>query len=1325
MIYLLNYKKELIKIIPEENFVSAYYEKEINGLYTCHLECPLFYKTNEGHLFNHKKWFDDAVFIGLFDKQKRFQIYKIHERVVQNEQLSVLGVHLFFDEAKAMDVIRDKRPNNIDAVTAVGLVFQNTGWEVADHDTTDLKSTTFYYVTPTEARKKIIETWNIEMDFGFVFDGKKVLSKELYIKKKLGSYTGKRFVYCNNILTIKQEQDSSEVFTAAIGRGKGEQVGDGYGRRINFADISWSTKGYKKPVNQDFIEITSATAQYGYYDDSLKSMKPRFAVVEFDDIEDKKVLADATYDWLIHNCVPKVSYSTTVAEIGALDLGDEVAIIYKQVGIAKRARVQKIKVNMLNYAASTIDLGDYQYFKQDKVQAKTNKKIEAIKVENEHYVTRLKREFDANYEVQRDYMQQLVAEVETRAEAQVEAAEGRMRETLEAQKQETDSHLNRFENALIPISTELDANKRSIELAASEVKALTNRFDENYRYLTMLDALANQNSAEITKTNAEIQKRVLKTDYDALTGRLQTQLNETTSTANGNKTLITEMKTNVNDLSRWKTEKGQSIDETIDGYQRKVWREDVDALGKLVSKNTADIKVTNSEIAKRVLKTDYDRLTGRLQTQINETESTVNGNKTLITEVQGDVNSLNTWKMAKGQQIDETIDSYQRKIWRDDLDALVYDNENLIAKDDIQSNVKLDLENYNDKGLFIIQTNSGLRDGVYITAEQLEPNTNYTIRYKYQKIDGELVAFGGIANAAFQRSASIFVDGKKGKRISYNYDDSVFVADDNDVHEVVYKFRTPSTLNKADRFGIYPNRGSNIIVTVKVSEFKLEKGVKATSWSPSPKDLARHVATIEQTAGTVKLQSDAIAKDYVKQSAVVVQTDGVLIGSKKYSGKEMASAIAVTPTNVDIITKKMRVTGDMQVAGDIKSLSLNAVYGDISKLRTNVLSANSVTASAIKSDLSMIDKLFSNDAQIGRLTSKSAFIKNIQAIDITAYRMRAKDKTTSVTVEQGKMTIAKSNGDKLVINNDGLRSYNASGALRFRIEDDFVTTGALGTPNETVYLASSREVRAVHYSSIPGTGKVGDYAYTPIRASEFYGNRFSVNHGTPNVQNLYLSPTAGGEVRVTHYETTNLFRPIRALEVYATRVINNAENGTNQNLFLSPTGGGEVIVTAPTSDTAYRTLRCRSVTLHGGDGIRSNVRGSLYIGVGGYELAVTNNDFGGNGNPVYKNVRAKDFIKASSERFKKDIQPWDYSVLDIIKNDVQIYQYKYKDDDSGLFQRGLVLERETPAEFKSGDGINSYEMQTWTLKGVQELASENDLLKQRIEKLEAILNESN
>ncbi|MDO5375686.1 MAG: phage tail spike protein [Staphylococcus rostri] len=987
MIYLLNGKKELMRVLPKQNFISASYEKEINGLYTSRLECPVFYHTNERRLFNHKFLFDNAVFFGLFDRQNRFQIYKIHERVIQNERLSILGVHLFFDEAKAMSVIRDIRPREIDAKTAIRLVFQNTGWEVADYDTTDLKSTTFYYLTPAEARKKIIETWNVEIDFGFVFDGKKVLSKELYIKNKLGHDTGKRFAYGSNILTIKQEEDSSAVFTAAIGRGKGEQVGDGYGRRIKFDDIRWSKSGYTKPNNQDFIEIVSATNKYGYYDESSRTMKPRFAVVEFDDIEDKQELADQTYQWLENNCVPKVSYSTTVAEIGHLDLGDEVAVIYKEVGIAKKARVQKIKVNMLNYAASTIDLGDYQYFKQDKAQLKMHKKVEAVQTETEHYITALKREFDANYEVQRDHIQRVVDEVETRANAQVEAAEGRMRKEIEVQKRETDLQLNRFENALIPINIGLTENQNAIDLANSEVNALTNRLNENYRYMTLLDKLANQNTAEITKTNAEIQKRVLKTDYDALTGRFQSQLNETTSTANGNRTLITELKTNVNNLNGWKTEKGQQIDETIDGYQRKVWREDIDELGKTVSKNTADIKFTNSEIEKRVLKTDYDKLTGRLQTQINQTTSTANGNRTLITEVTGNVNQLNDWKTAKGQQIDETIDGYQRKIWRNDIDSLVYDNENLIAKSDIKTNTKLNLEGYSDKGKMIVEKGAKEHEGIYITAETLEPFTEYIIRFKYKKISGTLTGFSIRKDGAFQPSGNALIDGKPTK-VNYAILNEVYTSDDQLEHEVIYSFKTPSVFPKTDRFWIQPNKTSTTPVTVEISQLKLERGSKATAWTPSPKELENKVATIDQKADGIKLQADAIAQDYVKQSSVVVQADGVLIGSKKYSGKDMASAIAVTPSNVDIITNKMRVTGDMQVAGDIKSLSLNAVYGDIAKLKTNILTADSITASAIKSDAAMIDKLFANEALIDRLTSKSAFIKDIQAMDLSAERVR-------------------------------------------------------------------------------------------------------------------------------------------------------------------------------------------------------------------------------------------------------------------------------------------------------------------------------------------------
>ena len=53
------------------------------------------------------------------------------------------------------------------------------------------------------------------------------------------------------MLTVQQEQDSQELITALVGRGKGELVSeghddtpDGYGRRITFADVVWTKKGW-------------------------------------------------------------------------------------------------------------------------------------------------------------------------------------------------------------------------------------------------------------------------------------------------------------------------------------------------------------------------------------------------------------------------------------------------------------------------------------------------------------------------------------------------------------------------------------------------------------------------------------------------------------------------------------------------------------------------------------------------------------------------------------------------------------------------------------------------------------------------------------------------------------------------------------------------------------------------------------------------------------------------------------------------------------------------------------------------------------------------
>ncbi|WP_411842111.1 phage tail spike protein [Salinicoccus sp. HZC-1] len=432
MIYLFNKSKRLQGMIPDNNFIDANQTVELNGLYLVNVELPLFYWSNQGQFYNHKKKFDDATFIGHFDQNNLFQLYKIHSRKVENENLLVEGIHIFFDEAKASEVIRDRRFIDSEVKPAVDAAFNPIGWYVKDYDVTERLDCNFYYETPVEARKKIIETWNVEIDYGLNFDGKKIISKDLYVKTKLGKWTGKRFNYGTNLLSISQEQSEAEVVTAVIGRGRGEESGDGYGRRIGFADISWSKDGITKPAGQDYIEIPAATAEYGYVEPD-GTVKPRIGVAIFEDIEDKTLLAHSTYNYVIQNCVPKVAYKTTIANTGHLNLGDEVGILYKQVDIVKSARVQKLEINLLDYNLTKVDLGDYQHFKQDKAKLNLNKKINRVEYDSRSIITQMKEDFDVRYDAQVEAIDNAYQQAVIDANANIQAAEVRMRTDFDAE----------------------------------------------------------------------------------------------------------------------------------------------------------------------------------------------------------------------------------------------------------------------------------------------------------------------------------------------------------------------------------------------------------------------------------------------------------------------------------------------------------------------------------------------------------------------------------------------------------------------------------------------------------------------------------------------------------------------------------------------------------------------------------------------------------------------------------------------------------------------------------------------------------------------------
>ncbi|HAR6303175.1 TPA: hypothetical protein PFP92_002427, partial [Staphylococcus pseudintermedius] len=113
-----------------------------------------------------------------------------------------------------------------------------------------------------------------------------------------------------------------------------------------------------------------------------------------------------------------------------------------------------------------------------------------------------------------------------------------------------------------------------------------------------------------------------------------------------------------------------------------------------------------------------------------------------------------------------------------------------------------------------------------------------------------------------------------------------------------------------------------------------------------------------------------------------------------------------------------------------------------------------------------------------------------------------------------------------------------------------------------------------------------------------------------------------------------------------------------------------------------------------------------------------NNGYNG-GNTSYKPVRASAFNNASLAEYKKDIKVWDYDALSVIANELELYQYRYKGDtDDQMLHRGVVIGAgySTPAEFVFGDGVNLYEMLTWSLRSIQQL-------NEKIKELEEQLNE--
>src|SRR5699024_3614547 len=105
---------------------------------------------------------------------------------------------------------------------------------------------------------------------------------------------------------------------------------------------------------------------------------------------------------------------------------------------------------------------------------------------------------------------------------------------------------------------------------------------------------------------------------------------------------------------------------------------------------------------------------------------------------------------------------------------------------------------------------------------------------------------------------------------------------------------------------------------------------------------------------------------------------------------------------------------------------------------------------------------------------------------------------------------------------------------------------------------------------------------------------------------------------------------------------------------------GELKVTNHSSTSGWKDIRFASAQMYGG--FQNHSGNNVYMGVGTQELRITDNNQYNGGSPNYKDIRFQNWRAMSTERLKKDIEPWNMSVLDIFKEELQLYKFKLKSE---------------------------------------------------------------
>lgn len=1200
---------------------------------------------------------------------------------------------------------------------ALSDVLKDTGWEVSDDTEYNGTRTTSWtsYQSRFDVLKQLTTTYKMVIDFHIDLDSRKVKSRYVSLKEPKPLFKGKEIVRGKDLLGLKRTVDVSEVRTALVCLGPEKENGE----RIKL-----------------IVQDDEAQKQFG--------LPTRYIWDIYEPESEDENMTEQRLRTLGTTQLNKVKSAAVSYEVTSLDikkaypheiirLGDIVRV--KDRDFTPALYVEGEVISETYYALdnkSEYTFGNYVEYKESDLRAEFAKKLDAIR-------QKLNDKFTNVNTIVADVVEGKLEYFERKIIKGAEPPENPVNDMLWLDTSNPDVAVLRryWEGQWINATAE----KAEDIGAITREKALYSELHNTFVNLSI------QHSKLLNEMHDVMNNEYL-VDFD-LKDELNTKLDATVSIYNN-------IKSNLESMTDETATIGKLIDtQTLFLNYRTAMQElytvverakvAIDERFKLLQSQYTDEKY--NEAMKRVAETfgikqdengafigppeTIAEMVDALRTETKEEMSTLLKRAEYETDKNGFVERLNASDSERKQLSNEindrvTITEYNAGMEEktNEINNLNIGSENLLLNSEIRSD---------------FPTYPGYSYIKYDLIRPLEIGKNYTLK-------ADIVA----SDERQSGKTSVFPYNPNGTR------DIVDIKDG----KITYTFTAQS---ESTQFLIYKDVAgqSNVDLEVIIEKAILVEGDKVTGWSPANEDIKEDIQQAETNAKAysdgLKQETDQMLTTYDTRITQNGQEISQRATKEEFnaSRKTLSQVISeLTNSTTNGLTYTYDENGAIQsfnvgpqgvkIKGDKVDIKLNKEFnllvGDVSQKADETNIINKINLSREGLDINV------NNIGIRGGDSKDYVkIKN-DVIELAGTYTRTWDNQTSTQnvytrFKNGYMRFRNNALDRSLYFSDfGVSTYvdgdstEASGTLQFFDTEYSVARGVtLNSANGAVALKSNaNRVMLDANATVNIESETSSVYIRPMRNSRIGTNEFrmwvkdndtaSDTDGVLTYGSLTSGSTYGSGIRFDKSSKTNIVYAtnnngdIGSGDFYARRVYGDFQSRSG---YLYLMANDRVRITDykgyNNGEPTYADLQCQHIQANT---IKTNVGRDFYIGVSTNELRVTNNLFWNGGDTSYKPVRASAFNNASLEQYKTDIKKWDYDALTVIANDLDLYQFKYKNEEGnekGLNHRGVIIGRDykTPDEFIYGDGVNLYEMVTWSLRAIQQLN----------EKLEALQNE--